>query len=170
MRRAADAEKACRTNEAVTAYALLLRNDPSFEPVVGPRLVSLFIGSGQASEALAWATRLARRHPDPAVYLAGVHGRLGQWKEAEFMLRKTLAGERDARRRARLMWELADSQESQGDTDTALATLTTARDSSPDEALRSTSAERLEALRTRTLTAETNQAKAPHQPKGRDNP
>lgn len=157
MRRASAAENAQRTNEAAAAYERLLRLDTAFEAVVAPRLVTLYVGSGQEAPALAWAARAARRSPDPKAYLAGVHARLGQWKEAELLLRQAVREVRDPRKRVALLWQLADAQERQGESKAALATLTDARDATADEALQKTSAQRLDALHRRFAAAQTNQ-------------
>ncbi len=169
LARAAGAERAGQTNDAVAAYTLLLQREPALEPTVGPRLVSLLIGSGQQADALVWAARVARRHPEPAAYLAGVYGRLGQWKEAELLLRATLARERDAGKRSRLLWQLADVQESLGDPEAARFSLTAARDGAPDELTRATAERRLEAARSRKASLATPSPGArtvPTQPEG----
>ena len=147
IRRAAAAEQAGLTNEAVTAYESLLRQDATFETVVGQRLVDLYIGKGQASEALARAARVARRPPAPHAFLAGVYSRLNMNKEAELLLKKAVAEERSPHTRVTLQWQLADIQARQGDTAAAMATLADARDKAPADALRQTSAQRLDALR-----------------------
>jgi lipopolysaccharide biosynthesis regulator YciM len=170
MNRAAEAEKACQTNEAITAYTRLLQRDSTSESVVGQRLVQLYMGGGQAADALAWATRVARHHPEPASYLAGVYARLGQWKDAELLLRKTLAHERDTRKRTRLSWQLADLQERQGDTDAARLTLAAARNDGIDEVLNATTTQRLEALKRRHPASETERPSVGVTPKTEGSP
>ena len=154
MLRAATAESGRRSAEAIAAYESLLRRDTSFEAVVAPRLVNLYAGGGQAAPALSWAVRVARRMPEPKPYLAGVHARLGQWKESELLLRQALRETRDPGKRQPLLWQLADVQEGQNDGEAALATLTGAREAAPDAELRKTSAQRLDALRRRLAASQ----------------
>ena len=87
----ADEERAGHPAAAADAYAALLRLDASSESLLTLRLVELNIAGGRPAEALAWARRAARRHPTPQAYLAGVYARIGQWKEAELLLRQALA-------------------------------------------------------------------------------
>jgi len=149
MRRAASAERAGRTNEAVSAYVSLLARDTACEAVVAPRLVSLYAGSGDSAQALAWAARAARGQPCPKAYLAGVYALIGQLAEAEFLLRDALRDERDPYRRTPLLWQLAEVQERQGRNEAARATLDLAHDASNDERLRQTTEQRLAALANR---------------------
>ncbi|MEI7899146.1 MAG: hypothetical protein WCK89_02765 [bacterium] len=170
IRRGTTAEKTRRNADAITAYEELLRRDTSFEAVVAPRLVNLYIDGGQSAAALSWAARVSCRQPDPKAYLAGVHARLGQWKESELILRQSLREEREPRKRLPLMWQLADAQEGQGDGESALATLAGARDAAPDDRLRKTSAQRLNALHHRLDAAQTKQPPTRGKPKAEDTP
>lgn len=156
MRRGAAAERAGRLSEAATAYEKLLQRDTTYETVLAPRLADLYTAEKQPAQALAWARRAARRHPDPQAYLAGVHARLGQWKEAELLLRQVLITTHEPRKRQPLLWQLADAQEGQGDAVAAQATLSEACQSVQDEVLKKTSAQRLAALQQRLTTAPTN--------------
>jgi len=153
IRRASSAEKACRTNEAIEAYERLLYRDTTYEAIVAPRLVNLYIACGQALPALTWASRVSRRHPEQKAYLAAVYARLGQMKESELVLREALRDTRAPHQRITLLWQLADVQESQGDSGAALATLSAAQNTAPDNRLRETSAQRLDALRRRNTAA-----------------
>ena len=149
MRLGTAAERACHIAEAISAYEKLLQRDLSYERILAPRLVDLYVAGGQPARALSWAGRVASRHPDPQAYLAGVHARLRQWKEAEILLRQTLHATTALRKRLPLLWQLADVQEGQGDSAAAVVTLSGACEATPDEALRKTSAQRLAALRKR---------------------
>ena len=153
IRRASSAEQACRTNEAIEAYERLLYRDTTYEAIVAPRLVNLYIGCGQALPALTWAARVSRRHPEQKAYLAAVYARLGQMKESELVLHEALRDNRAPHQRVTLLWQLADVQESQGNSEAALATLTAAQNASPDNRLRETSVQRLDALRRRNTAA-----------------
>ena len=154
LQQAVAAEQAGRAEAAAAAYEALLESDTTLETAVAPRLVALHADLGHPAQALAWAVRVARRHPDPAAYLAGVHARLGQFKEAELTLREALRGETGADRRATLLWQLAEAQERLGDTDAARDSLAQARDLLPDGPRRATSDRRLDALRHRIRAAE----------------
>jgi tetratricopeptide (TPR) repeat protein len=144
--RAADAERAGRLREAVAAYTALLEQDAMFEPVVAPRLVELHVRLGEPAQALSWAARVARRHPEPAAYLAGIHARLGQIKDAELALRQALRDAPDAACRLPLLWQLAEIQERGGDPDAARETLRQARQAAPDDHRRKATRQRLDAL------------------------
>ena len=165
IRRASSAEQACRTNEAIEAYERLLNRDTAYEAIVAPRLVNLYIGCGQALPALTWAARVSRRHPEQKAYLAAVYARLGQMKESELVLREALRDTRAPHRRVTLLWQLADVQESQGDSGDALATLTAAQNAAPDNRLRETSAQRRDALRRRDTAAKATRSHNPGEPK-----
>ncbi|GEM_PF-1404174 len=162
LRRAAEAERAGRAAEAVAAYEALLERDTACEAVVAPRLVSLHIGLGQAAQALSWATRVAGSHPLPAGYLAGVYAQLGQFKDAELVLRDALRSESDVGKRVTLLWQLADAQEHAGDADAAVSVLEQARDVAPDGPVRRMASRRLGALQKR-LKAADSQREAPLQ-------
>lgn len=149
-RRAADAERDGRFREAAAAYAALLEQEAAFEPVVAPRLVSLHTRMGETAQALAWAARVARRHPEPAAYLAGVYARLGLFQDAKAALRQALREAPDAARRLPLLWQLAETQEQAGDPGAARETLHLARQTAPDESRRAATARRIDALAQRT--------------------
>ena len=165
IRRASSAEQACRTNEAIDAYERLLYRDTTYEAIVAPRLVNLYIGCGQALPALTWAARVSRSHPEQKAYLAAVYARLGQLKESELVLREALRDTRAPHRRVTLLWQLADVQESQGNSGAAFATLTAAQSASPDNRLRETSAQRRDALRRRDTAAKATRSRHLGEPK-----
>lgn len=152
VKRAADAEKAGRADEAIRAYEELLRQNPSFMQVAAPRLVELYTASQKAPQALAWARKIAPGRPDPQAYLAGVYAALGQFKEAEMLLRQTLAAAENEHQRLPLLWQLADVQEQQGDCSAALATLNAACSDIGSDMLLKTSRERLSRLQARQRT------------------
>jgi tetratricopeptide (TPR) repeat protein len=156
MRRGAVAERAGRHGEALAVYEKLLQRDTTYEAVIAPRLVDLHTAEKHPAQALAWARRVARRHPDPQAYLAGVYARLGQWKEAELLLRQALVSAQAPSKRQPLLWQLADAQEGQGDAAAARITLSEACQTVQDEALRKTSTQRLAALQQRLAAAPTN--------------
>lgn len=147
--RAAAAERDGRFREAAAAYTALLEQDDAFEPVVAPRLVGLHTRLGETAQALAWAARVARRHPQPAAYLAGVYARLGQYPDAEAALRQALRDAPDTARRLPLLWQLAETQEKAGAPGAARETLLLARQAAPDDTRRAATSQRLEALAAR---------------------
>lgn len=163
MRRGISAENSHRLSVAAEAYEKLLQRDTTFEATVAPRLVNLYLAMNQPAPALSWATRVARHHPEPQAYLAGVHSRLNQHKEAELLLRKAVHKTADPIRRVPLLWQLAGTQESQGDNQSAMTTLAEARDATKDAALRQTSTLRIKALKQRIATAQAQQAHATNQ-------
>jgi tetratricopeptide (TPR) repeat protein len=87
--------------------------------------------------------------PDPEAYLAGVLEQLGQWKEAELLLRNTVRDVTDPQRRVSLHWQLADVYEHQGRREDALQSLSAAREAAQGSSLQSAAAARLETLRIR---------------------
>ncbi|MDX9866533.1 MAG: hypothetical protein RBT78_01280 [Kiritimatiellia bacterium] len=153
-RRAAAAERACRTNEAISLYERLIGRDASREPLAVARLAELHAGRGDAREALAWAARAAARHPAPQAYQAGVLTRLGQLSEADLLLREALARETEPRRRVPLLWQQAEVQERLGQTAAALSTLRAARGLVEDPATRGVTDRRLAELERRAAAPE----------------
>ena len=151
-RRAMDAERQGRPGDAIRAYEELLRHDPSFGNVAAHRLVELYTAARQAPQALAWARKVAPGRPDPQAYLAGVYAGLGQWKDAEMLLRQAIAAASGCAKLTPLLWQLADVQERQGETGAALATLAAACSDTSDESLRKTSLARLAQLQERQRT------------------
>jgi len=156
MRLGTVSERAGRPAEAATAYEKLLLRDTSYETVLAPRLVGLYIASKQPAPALSWAGRVARHHPAPQAYLAGIHAQMGQWKEAESLLRQALGATAEPRKRLPLLWQLADVQEGQGDYTAAQATLAGVCGIAQDDAFRETATQRLNALQRRFAAAQTN--------------
>lgn len=151
-RRAMDAERQGRPGDAIRAYEELLRHDPSFGNVAAHRLVELYTAARQAPQALAWARKVAPGRPDPQAYLAGVYAGLGQLKDAEMLLRQAVAATSGCDKLTPLLWQLADVQERQGETGTALATLAAACSDTRNESLRKTSLARLAQLQARQRT------------------
>ena len=170
MRRGVSAENSQRMADAAAAYEKLLQRDTTFEATVAPRLVNLYLSMNQPAPALSWATRVARRHPEPKAYLAGVHSRLNQHKEAELLLRQALRETREPMRRVPLLWQLAETQESQSDSQSAMTTLANAHDATKHAGLRQTSTLRIKALRQRLATARAQQANAGNQHQVEDQP
>jgi tetratricopeptide (TPR) repeat protein len=152
--RAATAERTGRPAEAILAYEELLRREPSAATALAPRLVELSIADGKAAAALSWAARVAPAQPEPRAYLAGVHARLGQWTEAELLLREAVRGASDPAQRVPILWQMAEAQAGGGRFADALATLgTAARAAGTNAALRTASESRADALRARPATA-----------------
>ncbi|MDA3924125.1 MAG: hypothetical protein PF904_05445 [Kiritimatiellae bacterium] len=170
MRRGVSEENAGRTAEAVKTYTKLLTLDTTFEATVAPRLVALYVTLKDPAAALSWAARVARKHPAPQAYLAGVYARLGQWKESELLLRRAAHDEQVTDRRVTLLWQLAEVQENQSDGAAALKTLTDASRTSQTEALRNTSALRLDALRHRLAETRERQQPTRPEPQAEDTP
>jgi len=164
MRRGVSAENSHRTANAAEAYEKLLQRDTTFEATVAPRLVNLYLSMNQPAPALSWATRIARRHPAPKAYLAGVYARMGQHKEAELMLRQAIRNTPAAAQRVPLQWQLAEAQEHLGEEETAKATLEKACRATENNDLRKTSAQRLTALRKRLAARHAKQTAAPRTP------
>jgi len=164
MRSGVSAENSHRTADAAAAYEKLLQRDTTFEATVAPRLVNLYLSMNQSAPALSWATRVARRHPAPKAYLAGVYARLGQHKEAELMLRQAICNTPAAAQRVPLQWQLAEAQEHQGEEKAAEATLEQAYSSAKNNDLQKTSAQLLTALRKRLATRHAKQTAAPRTP------
>lgn len=144
------AERAGRLADAAVAYEALLAADDAHAAVLAPRLVRLYTLQNRPGRALAWAQKVMAGRPDPEAYLAGVLAQLGQWKEAELLLRNTVRDTHDPQRRVPLLWQLADVHEHQGGREAALQSLAAARDAALGTSLQAAAAARLEALRTRT--------------------
>ena len=158
--RAATAEREGRRAEAAAAYEELLRLDETATVVVAPRLVDLYIAEGRPVPALAWALRVAPKQPDAQAYLAGVHVRLGQWTEAELLLRQAALDAADAARRVPLLWQLADAQAGGGRAREAVVTLESAAQAADtNAALRRATEQRLVALRARAAANRAQQTK-----------
>lgn len=160
MHRGVAAENSHQMADAAVAYEKLLQRDTTFEATVVPRLVNLYISMKQPAPALSWATRVARRHPEPKAYLAGVHSRLNQHKEAELLLLQAIRKTDDPMRHVPLLWQLAETQENQGESQRALTTLRNALDATKDADLRQTSNLRIKALQQRLAIAHAQQAHA----------
>lgn len=151
--RADQAERAGQTNDALQAYALLAERDPACAQPVMLRMVDLYVANREAGQALAWAARAAVRQPAPQAYLAEVHARLGQLKEAELLVCEAVRAERDPRRRMPLLWQLAEIQVRRGELQAGAATLASARASASDDAAKAQCEGRLAALRRRAEAA-----------------
>lgn len=164
--RATAAERAGDIRAAIAAYESLILEDPRFETVLAPRLVTLHRKANQPAEALVWARRVARSPPEPDAYVASVHAELGQWQEAELLLREALRGERSTQRRLPLLWQLAEVQEHTGGLVQALATLDTALQTSDDPDMAANTARRMDALRRRMPPAQTAPDRPEHGTEG----
>lgn len=111
---------------AIAAYEALVDGDPSLTPVLAPVLVRLAVEGKQTEPALRWAAEVAREHPRPDAYWAGVYTELGHYEAA---LQKLVAAERAAqtpRERVELHWQRADIHRRRGDFDASRAELTRA--------------------------------------------
>jgi len=156
--RAELAERDGRTNDALRVYAVMAEREPACAQPVMLRMVDLYVASREAGPALAWAARAAVRQPVPHAYLAEVHARLGQLKEAELLVRETLRTESDPRRRVPLLWQLAELQVRRGELQAGAATLVSARASAPDDATKAQCERRLAAVRGRAAARQPVQA------------
>lgn len=110
-------------------------------------IVDLYVATGESGPALAWAARAAACQPVPQAFLAEVHTRLGQLKEAELIVRAAASKEPDAYRRVPLFWQLAEIQVRRGELQDGLATLAAAREEAPDDASKAQCESRLKSVR-----------------------
>jgi hypothetical protein len=108
-------------------------------------LVAIYTETGETNKALAWAHEVMRENPDPQAYLAGVHARLGEWKEAREILEHEIAGNTNAIRAVTLRWQLAELWERQGNTTKASKALTEAADAAKGTQMESAARQRLNA-------------------------
>ena len=67
-------------------------------------------------QAMTWANEVMRANPDPQAYLAGVHSRLGNQKQAQQIPEREIAANTNATRAVTLRWQLADVCAKAGDT------------------------------------------------------
>ena len=112
---AAAYERTGRKAEAAAIYEQLARTNAVARKVLAPRLVQIYAQTGKEKEALAWAHEVMRENPDPQAYLAGVHSRLGQQKQAQEILEREIATNTNSTRAVTLRWQLADVCGKDGD-------------------------------------------------------
>ena len=112
---AAAHERAGRKREAAALYEAMARTNIAARKVLSPRLVTLYVETGETNKALTWAREVMRDNPDPQAYLAAVYGRLGQWKDAREILEREIASNTNATRAVTLRWQLAEFYEKEGD-------------------------------------------------------
>ena len=112
---AAAYEHAGRKAEAAAIYETLAATNAVARKVLAPRLVQIYAETGKEKQALAWAKDVMRDNPDPQAYLAGVHSRLAQPKQAQQILEREIAANTNATRAVTLRWQLADVHEKTGD-------------------------------------------------------
>ena len=98
-------------DSAVAAYEEIIRADGSQRQTLAPLLVRMALKAGSADKALHWANEVARSHPRPKAYLAGVHAELGHLDDAVRLAGEAMASAQSARERIELHWQLADLQE-----------------------------------------------------------
>lgn len=109
-------EQAGRKREAAALYEEMARTNTVARKVLAGRLVTIYTEAGEADKALAWAHEVMRENPDPQAYLAEIHAQLGNWKEAEKILKKEIAINTNVTRAVTLRWQLADVYERSGNT------------------------------------------------------
>lgn len=135
--------------KAAAIYEEIMRRDATKSMVLTHRLVRLYADIGDADKALKWAGLAVEKHPDPKAYLAGVHVLVGNYREAETILKKELAKAERLRRKILLNWQLADLCEKKGDAGRAGKVLNAAlalAGGTPEEAA---AARRIKAFRAR---------------------
>jgi len=89
-------------------YERIIEQDATKQPVLARRLVVLYADLGNSTQAMEWAESVARNHPDPQAYMAGVHALLGNYDAARSILFQELARAKIPRRRLTLRWQLAE--------------------------------------------------------------
>jgi tetratricopeptide (TPR) repeat protein len=144
---AVEHERAGRKREAAVTYEEMARTNAAARKVLSHRLVAIYTETGETNKALAWAHEVMRENPDPQAYLAGVHARLGEWKEARETLEREIAGNTNATRAVTLRWQLAEQWERQGDTAKASKALTDAAAAAKGTLMESAAQQRLNALK-----------------------
>ncbi len=108
-------ERTGRRAEATAIYEQLAATNSVARKVLAPRLVQIYAETGRTNEAMTWAQEVMRGNPDPQAYLAGVHSRLGQHKQAQDILEREIAANANATRAVTLRWQLADVHQKAGE-------------------------------------------------------
>ena len=144
---AAAHERAGRRREAAALYEELARTNAAARKVLAHRLVTIYTETGKTNKALAWAREVMRDNPDPPAYLAAVHARLGQWKEAREILEHEIVGNTNTVRAVTLRWQLGELHAQAGDCAKASKVLVEATDLARGTAMKEASRRRLKALK-----------------------
>jgi tetratricopeptide (TPR) repeat protein len=142
---AVENERAGRKREAAMLYEEMARTNAAARKVLSHRLVTIYAEIGETNKALALAREVRRDNPDPDAYMAAVHGRLGQWKEAQKILEHAIAANTNATRAVTLRWQLAEACEREGDEAKARKVLTEAADAAKETAMEPAALKRLNA-------------------------
>lgn len=108
-------ERAGRKREAAAIYEEIVRTNAAARKVLAGRLVTIYSETGETNKALRWAQEVMRNNPDPQAYLAAVHAKLGQYKQAQEILEREITGNTNATRAVTLRWQLADVCENFGE-------------------------------------------------------
>ena len=111
---AAAYEHAGRKHEAAVLYEEMARTNTVARKVVAGRLVTIYAETGETNKALAWAQEVMRENPDPQVYLAAVHAKLGQFTLTQEILEREIAANTNSTRAVTLRWQLAEAYEKTG--------------------------------------------------------
>jgi len=144
---AAAHERAGRKPEAAALYEEIVRTNAAARKVLSYRLVMIYSETGETNRALAWAREVMHDNPDPPAYLAAVHARLGQWKEAREILEHEIVGNTNTVRAVTLRWQLGELHAQAGDCAKASKVLVEATDLARGTAMKEASRRRLKALK-----------------------
>jgi tetratricopeptide (TPR) repeat protein len=143
---AAQHEQAGRKREAAALYEEMARTNTAARKVLSHRLVTIYTETGETNKAMTWAREVMKDNPDPPAYLAAVHARLGQWKDAENILEQEIARNTNATRAVTLRWQLAEVFEKTGEIVKARKVLDEAADAAKGTAMEATTQRRLKTL------------------------
>ena len=109
--------------------------------------MTIYTETGETNKALTWALEVMRDNPDPQAYLAAIHARLGQRKEAQKILEHEIAGNTNTTRAVTLRWQLAEICEKLGDGIKARKALSEAAAAAKGTAMESATRRRLITLK-----------------------
>jgi len=140
-------EKTGRKREAALIYEDMARTNTAARKVLSHRLVTLYTEMRKTNQALTWAREVMLENPDPPAYLAAVHARLGQHKEAQKILEREIATNTNATRAVVLRWQLADVSEAEGDKEKTEKILTEAAAAAKGSPMEATAQKRLKATK-----------------------
>lgn len=143
---AAGYERAGRKEDAAAIYEQLAATNAVARKVLAPRLVQIYAETGQTNAALKWARDVMRDNPDPQPYLAGVHSRLGQQKQAQAILEREIGANTNAARAVTLRWQLADVCDKAGEKAKAKKSLEEAANAAKGTPMEATAQRRLKTI------------------------
>lgn len=113
---AAVLEQAGRKKEAAERYEAITRTNALARKVLSHRLVTIYADTRETNKALKWAREVMRANPDQQAYVAGIHVRLGDFKQAQVILAREIAANTNETRAVTLRWQLAEVCQAQGET------------------------------------------------------